>query len=490
MIYAIVVPLILLAIARLLQKDDGIPRISFLHWLFLLVFRPKGLWNKINEVYGNFGVLEVPFVGKAYVVMGPEKSRMYHTSKQLDMLKGTEVVLGDFAPRNSFVNKKFTTETAVKPLASPTFIKDVEKVILKRLAREPWSKGFVPDLFAETWDLALELGFQEFIGIDESCPQQRQLMALFPLLDPEQVMQSPRMWYDKAGLVAETQRHYKEWESLFEAAVKDRKAKRAANGETGPDMLIRVADSATDASGKVDYYDIVRKMWGLIVAAQVNTQANMAWLLIRIGADPALAKRVLDEQEKVLGGRGTPLAGVTPTIKDLAEMEFLERVLAENLRLVSLTFTSFRMTLEDFHIDNYVVPTGSFCIFPHETLCVNPRLYDIDPWEYNPDRTMLFSGSKETDADADLDGTSREPKRTKLVQGGPNANYNLAIWGLGKHPCAGVRYASAVIKMVVSTIVRRYEIELVEGTWPKLPRISLGSSKPYNKVQLRLTPRA
>ncbi|KXS12449.1 cytochrome P450 [Gonapodya prolifera JEL478] len=501
MVFTIIAWLLVLAVpllpsARQLSSPTDPPRISLLHWLFLLAFDPKNIWMKIYESYGSIGVLSVPLFGKTYIIMGPENSRPFLASKDLDLGKGAHYLLGNFYPavtehrEGRKEGRRFAQEAAARPLASPTFTKEVEASIVEMLAKPNWSGGFVADLFAETWDLMLDLGFRHFVGIDSSFPQLQKLKDMFYLVDPEQVMQSPRMWYSKKGLVEETQRNYQKWADLFKSAVENVKAKRVVTGDkrtpagaesnSGADLLLRVAEEVTDETGTVDYYELMANFWGLILAAQVNTQANMAWLLLRIAAEPDLCARVMAEQERVLGGRGVPLAEVTPTMHDLAEMEFIDRMLAENLRLVGLSFTSFRTSLEDVTIGPYTIPASSFCIFPHATLNINEQLHS-DPWTYDPDRTVEFAGGIETDA--------KEHMRVKLGQGGPHSNYNVAVWGLGKHPCVGNRFATAVIKMFISTIVRRCDLTLVKGTWPQVPRFSLGTSKPYNKVQLRLKSR-
>ncbi|KXS13848.1 hypothetical protein M427DRAFT_45356 [Gonapodya prolifera JEL478] len=138
----------------LFRKHEGPPQVYLLHWLLLLVFQPKVLWNKIREAYGSFDVLEdclslarrlclsreihwtpiddsqrCPSWAKVYIIMGPEKSHFYHTSKQLVLWEGSNIVLGDFSP-NGNADKKYVSDVAVKPIASPTFVNDVEKTIL------------------------------------------------------------------------------------------------------------------------------------------------------------------------------------------------------------------------------------------------------------------------------------------------------------------------------------------------------------------------
>ncbi|KXS13847.1 hypothetical protein M427DRAFT_136156 [Gonapodya prolifera JEL478] len=175
------------------------------------------------------------------------------------------------------------------------------------------------------------------------------------------------MWYDNAALIAETKQNYQEWADLFGTATVDRRARRATMGK----------------------------------------------------------------QDAVLGGRSIPTDQVTPTMKDLADMGLPDCMIAENIWLATVSFTSFsqhsprtRAVLEDVQIDNTSSPPGS--------------------WNFNPDRTLPKGGKV-----FDLDSS----KQIRLVEGGHHANYNLAVWGLGKHPCAGAWFASAVIKLAISLIV-------------------------------------
>ncbi|KAJ3330644.1 hypothetical protein HDU93_000270 [Gonapodya sp. JEL0774] len=255
----------------------------------------------------------------------------------------------------------------------------------------------------------------------------------------------------------------------------------------------------TEEDGSPDYVSITSLAWSVIFAAQINTLANMAWVLIRIAHDPVLAARVLAEQQAIFDKSqpGVPLSEVIPTQNDIAEMRLLDRIMAENIRLTN-PLSGFRASTDEIHFNDYVIPANSWVTIMHSSIHYDATLYP-DPMKFDPDRPVP-AGDKADPSDLGvLDsgsfgysaGVEKEVGgKTLIGEGSLHGNPNLLIWGTGRHPCLGARLAIFAVKTVVSRVVCKFDISLVDGTWPKAGGIPLSTIKPTNKVQLQLNLRS
>jgi sterol 14-demethylase len=110
--------------------------------------------------------------------------------------------------------------------------------------------------------------------------------------------------------------------------------------------------------------------------------------------------------------------------------------------------------MEPFRVNGYELPVGSLAV---ASPAVTHRLATIysEPDRYDPDR---FAPGREEDR---------------------RASYSLIGFGGGKHRCIGMVFAYQQLKVIWTSILRRYEIELVNGQYrPDYRSLVVGPQMP------------
>ncbi|MFB6373565.1 MAG: cytochrome P450, partial [Bradymonadaceae bacterium] len=121
----------------------------------------------------------------------------------------------------------------------------------------------------------------------------------------------------------------------------------------------------------------------------------------------------------------------------VGDLEFLEQVIDETLRLYPPAWTIEREPLEDDEIDGYHVPAGSVVV-------VGPRFvhHNADVWD-NPEGF-----------DPDRFGPDRQQ---------PDHRYAHFPFGGGPRMCVGADFAILEAKLVLASILRQFRLDLVAG---------------------------
>ena len=91
-----------------------------------------------------------------------------------------------------------------------------------------------------------------------------------------------------------------------------------------------------------------------------------------------------------------------------------------------------------------MVRQGDFLVYPSSDAHLNPEYYP-EPHNYDPGRWL----------------------RPDPV---PDTPFPFVGWGVGRHPCTGMKVAKLEMKLILATFLTRYEYELVDkdGKFPDL----------------------
>lgn len=170
----------------------------------------------------------------------------------------------------------------------------------------------------------------------------------------------------------------------------------------------------------------------LLVAGHETSTSLITWLFYLLNQHPDYARRVLQEQETVLGSRSEP------TLEDLKRMKVLENALSEAERLYPPVANGPRGVVEDFEFHGYRVPAGVRAFYSIIGSHMMPNIF-ANPEIFDPDR---FAPPREEDR--------KNP-------------YALVGFGGGPRICIGMNFAQIEIKTMVSHILRNYTLELVSG---------------------------
>ena len=228
--------------------------------------------------------------------------------------------------------------------------------------------------------------------------------------------------------------------------------------ETRSAPLVRALMAATDpATGRsISDEAICDELIVFMLAGHDTTATTLTYTLWQLGRHREIQDRVAAEVAR-LGTRE-----ITPA--DLAELGYTRQVLQEALRLCPPGPTGTRMTRRDTEIGGYRVPAGTLVLFAIMAVQRDPQLWDR-PLEFDPER---FS-----------------PENSK-----GRDRWQYLPFGGGPRSCIGDHFAMLEATLALATIVRRVEVEAVDGEFPvALPFTMVADGPIMARVHLRrLTP--
>ncbi|WP_070903371.1 cytochrome P450 [Mycobacterium tuberculosis] len=210
-------------------------------------------------------------------------------------------------------------------------------------------------------------------------------------------------------------------ENYFTARVKER---REASGN---DLLTVLCQTEDDDGNRFSDADIVNHMLFLMMAAHDTSTSTATTMAYQLAAHPEWQQRCRDESDRHGDG---PL-----DIESLEQLESLDLVMNESIRLVTPVQWAMRQTVRDTELLGYYLPKGTNVIaYPG----MNHRLPEIwtDPLTFDPER---FTEPR------------NEHKRHR---------YAFTPFGGGVHKCIGMVFDQLEIKTILHRLLRRYRLEL------------------------------
>ena len=142
------------------------------------------------------------------------------------------------------------------------------------------------------------------------------------------------------------------------------------------------------------------------------------------------------------------------------ELPILEACNRESHR-IAVSGVSLRRNLrEDIEIGGRAIKRGDFLAYYSGEVHLNPEYYP-EPYKYDPGRWL----------------------RPDPV---PNAPFPFLGWGVGRHPCAGMKVAKLEMKLIMATFLTGYEFNLVDkdGKFPN--SLPIPDRNSIHQVRIRL----
>ncbi len=189
-----------------------------------------------------------------------------------------------------------------------------------------------------------------------------------------------------------------------------------------------------------------------LFAGHGTTALGLTYTLLCLAREPDEQARVREEVDRVLDG--------PPTAEDLPELARTGRAIDEALRLYPPVYMFFREPTRDVELGGYEIPEGTTLVLPQWAVHRDPEIWDA-PGEFRPDR---FAG---------------DPDRPE---------YAHFPFGGGPRACIGMRFALMEAKVVLATVLREFELELVSDPEPEL--IASSNLQPAEPVEVRVRRRS
>jgi cytochrome P450 len=206
--------------------------------------------------------------------------------------------------------------------------------------------------------------------------------------------------------------------------------KKRRNEPPGQDLLQTLMDARySDGQGMNDQL-ILSESMQLLVAGHETSSNALSWLLYLLSSRPGCLERVRQEFDSVLGG--APL-----NHSDVPKFEFTTQVIQEALRLYPPFWMIDRMAIADDRVGEVAIPRGSTVIVYVYGAHHAPRSWQ-NPENFDTERFTKVNQNLQTP-------------------------FSYLPFGAGPRGCIGGNYAMLQILMILSVLLRKYDLRLAPG---------------------------
>jgi cytochrome P450 len=165
----------------------------------------------------------------------------------------------------------------------------------------------------------------------------------------------------------------------------------------------------------------------LFLAGHETTANALSWTFWLLSLNPHAETKLAEELERVLGGR-------TPTVSDLPDLPYAERVVKESMRLYPPAWVVGREAIAECEVGGYPMPAGTTALMSQWVMHRDPR-YHENPERFDPDRWT--------------------------------AEYEKALprfayfpFGGGPRQCIGAGFAMTEARLILATVAQRFRMDL------------------------------
>ncbi|WP_436924566.1 cytochrome P450 [Halosimplex amylolyticum] len=336
----------------------------------------------------------------------------------------------------------------IGPAFEPDRIAEYAETMVERSEQTAaqWRDGAVRDVNEDMMELTLEIVADALFGVDVGRDVETVASSLQVVMDYQEGFSADMLPVDvpTPGKIR-LQRAIDDLEAVVYRIVDE----RARN--PGDDVVSRML-AVEDESGEGMSREQIRdEVMTLLLAGHETTALALTFTTFLLAQHPTVEDRLLAELDEHLGGE-------PPTVEDVRDLPYLEKVVKESMRLYPPVPAIVREAAGRDEIAGYTIPEGSTLSINQWTVHRDPDLYD-DPMAFRPDRW--------TD---------------EMEQSLPRLAY--FPFSAGPRRCVGDRFAMLEAKVVLATLLQRYHLELVSD--PSLDLVATITARPRDPVLMRI----
>uniref|UniRef100_A0A6I8P3J2 Thromboxane-A synthase n=1 Tax=Ornithorhynchus anatinus TaxID=9258 RepID=A0A6I8P3J2_ORNAN len=244
---------------------------------------------------------------------------------------------------------------------------------------------------------------------------------------------------------------------FFVGVTRNFKEKRQKGVHTGRvDFLQLMVDS--QSSDKMTDMEISTQAIIFIFAGFETTSSTLNFVSYNLATHPEVQKKLQEEIDSILPNKASP------TYESIFQMDYLDMVVLETLRLFPPGGRIQRVCKETTQIKGLTIPKGTVVIIPTFVLH-----RDSEHWP-EPEKFLPERFSKEEKA-------SHNP-------------YVFLPFGAGPRNCIGMRFALLNMKAALIHLLQNFSVEPCKETPIPLELDSTGFMKPKKPIILKLVPRS
>jgi cytochrome P450 len=209
------------------------------------------------------------------------------------------------------------------------------------------------------------------------------------------------------------------------------------------DVLSMLIEAEDEDGSRFSDREIRDQVMTLLFAGHDTSTSTVTFLLYELARHPQVLVRLYEEQDRVLGGGPPDFAQLH------GELPELDMAVDETLRLYPPAWVGPRKTVREFEFAGHRVPERAYINY---SSWASHRLPDVfpEPEAFVPERFT--------------------PERKAAL---PKGAY--VPFGGGSRICIGKRFGQTEVKVVATTILQRFRLELVPGrtmTVRQMPTLS------------------
>ncbi|XP_035742921.1 cytochrome P450 4C1-like, partial [Vespa mandarinia] len=202
------------------------------------------------------------------------------------------------------------------------------------------------------------------------------------------------------------------------------------NSEQRPRRLLDYLFESSHEGRKYSEQDIRDEINTMVIAGSDTSAVTISFVLLMLATFPHIQNEVYDELYQIYGSSDPRYVPITHD--DIARMKLLERVIKETLRLYPPGPIVARNVTQDIEVEkNLTIPKGSTAVFFIYKTHRNEK-YWPQPLLFDPDRFLP----------------------------GRNSSACFFPFSYGKRNCIGQIFAMLEMKIIITTLIRRFIIKI------------------------------
>ncbi|MBZ5859377.1 cytochrome P450 [Flavihumibacter profundi] len=207
--------------------------------------------------------------------------------------------------------------------------------------------------------------------------------------------------------------------------VDERRGNKMDNGDL-VSLLLRTQDE--NNGGGMSDQQVRDEAMTLFLTAFDTTSTALTWTWYLLSQNPEAESELHEELDRVLDNR-------LPTADDIAQLKYTRMVLGESMRIFPPSYLIPRQAVEDFPIDNYIIPGGTIILMSPYLIHHDARFHP-DPEKFNPHAWDKHSN-------------------------GLHAKYEYFPFSRGPRSCIGEPFAWMQGILVLAAIAQSWRIKMV-----------------------------
>lgn len=355
------------------------------------------------------------------------RHRSFHKSR---LLQRAKIILGE-----GLLTSEEDLHRRQRRLVQPSFHREriarYAEVMVHRAAevRDGWSDGEVVDIHREMMRLTLSVVAKTLFDAeideerDEIGTALTSLMTLFPrLMNPA----APLLQRLPIPSTLRFRRAIARLDHTVYRIIEERRA----SGEDRGDLLsmLLLAQDEEGSGGRMTDLQVRDEAMTLFLAGHETTANALAWTWFLLAQRPDVMNELGRTVDEVLQGRDA-------SADDYPKLDYVERVLAESMRLYPPAWAVSRLALEDVDLGGWRVPRGAVVIASQAVTHRDPRFWP-EPYSFDPARFTA-------------EAKAARPKMAYFP------------FGAGQRICVGEGFAWMEGVLTLATLAQKWEMELL-----------------------------